>query len=369
VTDDNSIPEVPRSDESLPDRFTRIVQAIPNRPALASEGWNPSYHSLNVAVDSLAGAVLARGGNVGDRIALLMQHDTKQIAAMLAVLKAGRVVVVLNPSDAVTRLRLVVEDAAPAWILTDSHNAAVAAEVSNDLCTFECCENLDGFEKHPQTVAIDPQGTCYIVYTSGSSGRPKGVMLNHHQIMHNALRLSRAMELSTHSRVALLPSLSGLHGINNAWCALLRGACLLPFSIVDRGVTGLGEWMIDNQISAFSAPTSLFRVFIKSLKKESPLETVRMVRVGGELVTSEDFKAFCDHFHRDCILLNTLASSEAGNISSQRYAAGDHVEEGPLPVGRAFEAIEIIVADEDGRRARPALPGIRRRTRAALGRK
>ena len=346
----NSIFDI-RPDESLPDRFAHIVQARGSRQALASEAWNPTYQDLNAAADSLACALHNRPGNVGDRIAILMQHDARQVAAMVAVLKAGRTVVVLNPSDAAARLRLILDDAAPALVLTDSTNAALADEISRNFCASEAFDDLDVFERW-QKITINPQSTCFIVYTSGSSGRPKGVMMNHHQVMHNALRLSRAMELGVDSRVALLPSLSGLHGVNNAWCSLLHGACLFPFPVMDRGVTGLAEWMTENKISAFSASTSLFRVFMKSLKKWHCIEPVRMVRIGGELVTSEDFNGFCEHFHKDCIFLNTLASSEAGNIASQRYAVSDQAVEGPLAVGRVFEGVEIIIADEDGRPVR-----------------
>ena len=344
----NSIFDI-RPDESLPGRFAHIVQSQGSLQALASEAWNPTYQDLNAAADTLACALLNRRGDVGDRIAILTQHDARQVAAMLAVLKAGRIVVVLNPSDAAARLRLILDDAAPALVLTDSENAALAYEVSRDFCASEAFDNLDVFGDRLQKIAINPQSTSFIVYTSGSSGRPKGVMINHHQVMHNALRLSRAMDLRADSRVALLPSLSGLHGINNAWCALLHGACLFPFPVMDRGVTGLAEWMTKNKISVFSSSTSLFRVFMKSLKKGHRIEPVRMVRIGGELVTSEDFKAFCEHFHKDCIFLNTLASSEAGNIASQQYAVSDHVSEGALAVGRVFEGVQIIIADEDGR--------------------
>jgi non-ribosomal peptide synthetase component F len=220
---------------------------------------------------------------------------------MLAILKAGQIVVVLNPSDAAARLRLVLDDALPVLLLADSKNAALAEEISRDFCASETCDDLDHFGGCWQKITVNPHSTSFIVYTSGSSGRPKGVMLNHHQVMHNALRLSKAMDLRVNSRVALLPSLSGLHGVNNAWCALLHAACLFPFPVTERGVTGLAEWMIENQISAFSASTSLFRVFMKSLKTERRIEPVRVVRVGGELVTSEDFEAFCEHFHKDCI--------------------------------------------------------------------
>jgi hypothetical protein len=96
---------------------------------------------------------------------------------------------------------------------------------------------------------------------------------------------------------------------------------------------------------------------MKALPDGYRIESVRMIRVGGELVTSDDFKAFRDHFHKDCILLNTLASSEAGNITSLRYATTDQVPEGPLAVGRVFEGIEIAIADQQGKPVAPGEPG------------
>jgi acyl-CoA synthetase (AMP-forming)/AMP-acid ligase II len=108
----NSIFDI-RPDESLPDRFAHVVQSRGSRQALSSDEWSPTYQDLNAAADSLACALLKRRGDVGDRIALLMQHDARQVAAMLAILKAGQIVVVLNPSDAAARLRLVLDDAYP----------------------------------------------------------------------------------------------------------------------------------------------------------------------------------------------------------------------------------------------------------------
>ncbi len=349
--------DIPRPGESLPDRFARVVQSHHSRAAVASETWNATYGELDAVADRLAHALVARGGQPGDRIALLMRHDTPQIAAMLAVLKAGRIVVVLNPTDAASRLRLVVEDAEPACVLADQENAALASEVARDFCATASHDDLARERASQPKLTIDPEATACLVYTSGSSGRPKGVMMNHHHVMHSALRGSAAMDIRADSRIALLASLSGLHGFNAGWYALLHGALLSPFPVMERGVTGLADWMTGHRITAFSAPTSLFRSFMKSLKEGRRINSVRMVRVAGELATSDDFKEFQEHFSDECFLLNTLASSEAGNIASQRYSKRDKVPEGSLAVGRVFEGIEIAIVDEQGRLLKPGEAG------------
>lgn len=340
--------DIPRPGETLPDRFARIVEAHRSRPALASENLNLTYGELDSIADHLAHALVARGGQPGDRVALLMRHDTPQIAAMLAVLKAGRIVVVLNPTDTAARLRLVLEDVEPALVLADQENAVLANEIAQDFCATASYDGLALERASRPKPAIDPEATVYIVYSSGSSGRPKGVMMNHHQVMHSALRGAAVMDIRADSRIALLASLSGLLGFNAAWYALLHGALLRPFPVSERGVTGLADWMFEHRITAFSAPTSLFRSFMKSLQEGRRIDPVQMIRLVGELVTSDDFKAFQQHFSDGCILLNTLGSSEAGNIAYMRYSIGDTIPMGPLAVGRAFEGIEILIADEQG---------------------
>src|SRR5271166_27887 len=290
--------EVLAQDETLPDRFKRVARSHTSRAALASETRRPTYGELDAASDLWAQAIAARGGDPGDRVAILMRHDPHQVAVVLAVLKAGRIVVVVNPTDAPARLRLTVEDAAPTLIIADAAHMQLAHEIAQGRAC-ACCEDLTLTSVNGSAPRLDPEATAFIVYTSGSAGRPKGVMINHQQIIHNALRLSSAMELTATDRIALLPSLSGLHGVNNLWCALLRGAQLLPFPVMERGVTGLAEWMLDRGITAFSASTSLFRTFMKSMNGMR-LDAVKVIRVGGELVTSDDFFAFRQHFSPDC---------------------------------------------------------------------
>src|SRR5271166_513518 len=78
--------EVLAQDETLPDRFKRVARSHTSRAALASETRRPTYGELDAASDLWAQAIAARGGDPGDRVAILMRHDPHQVAVVLAVL-------------------------------------------------------------------------------------------------------------------------------------------------------------------------------------------------------------------------------------------------------------------------------------------
>ena len=344
------------ADESLIDSLQGIAKFHETKlalhsPSLTATPSRLTYGELLTQTALRSRALAAYGGAPGDRIAILMRHDVDQITALLSVLQAGRTVVVLNPTDAQVRLRSMVEDAAPALMIADTANFQLADAVAQGICPSVIWDEVSANGSFAPTPGLEVRATAFIVYTSGSAGRPKGVMLDHQQVMHNALRLSTVMELTATDRVAQLASLSGLHGVNNLWCALLRGTALLPFPVMERGVTGLADWMLEHGITAFSASTSLFRSFMTSLRPQQQLTPVRVVRIGGELATSDDVLAFRQHFAEESVLINTLASSEAGNVTYLRCARRDAVPDGPLAVGRPFDGIELEIVDANGRRA------------------
>ena len=84
--------------------------------------WQPDYNELNAAANRLAHALNSGGGAVGDRVALLLRHDAPLIATLLAVVKTGRVMVVLNSTDPPERLRQILEYAGPVAIVADLVN-------------------------------------------------------------------------------------------------------------------------------------------------------------------------------------------------------------------------------------------------------
>ncbi len=257
------------------------------------------------------------------------------------MLKASKVVVVLNATDPPARLKEILHDAEPSVILTDSLNHDATKEIAqlqgSVLCFDECVKT----PADPVKCCAEPGDLAWLVYTSGSTGKPKGVMQTHRNLIHNALRLGRGMELLPDDRVALLASPSGGQGISTMLCPLLKGATLCPYPTTDRGIAALLDWLLERNITIYVSAVSIFRQLVATLDPDQRIPGVRLVRFGSEEANSNDFAAWRRHFSENCVLLNTLSSSETGNITQQLFAHGDEVREGRLPIGRPVDGMEI----------------------------
>jgi amino acid adenylation domain-containing protein len=336
-------------EQSIPARFARIAAVHESRTVFYSGSWQATYGELNAAANRLSHVLLSRGGAPGDRVAVLMRHDTPQIAAVLAVLKAGRVAVALNPTDPPARLQQVLDDADPVLIVTDSFNGKVAECIARDSRGVVCFEDHTSGPAHDPELPIDPGALAFLIYTSGSTGRPKGVMQTHRSINDKVRRIGKGIGARTDDRISLLASLSGGNGMTTLWCALLNGTAICPFAPMEKGVIGLADWLRDCRITVYSSSASLFRHFVKTLDQEQRFPHVRLVRLGSEPATSHDFAAFQRHFSDQCVLMHSLSASETGNISHLHLTQNTRVAEGRLPIGKPPEGIEVLLLDDQGR--------------------
>ena len=169
--------------------------------ALGSGSWHPTYCELNAAANRLAQALIPACA-IGDRVAILMQHDIPIVGAILAGLKAGQTVCALDPAHPTGRLRQLVQDAAPTLIITDARHLHLARELALPACgvvTFDPAL-MEG-PSHDLSLPIGHDHTSILVYTSGSTGRPKGVMQTHGQLLRNAGLHTKAMGYDANDRI------------------------------------------------------------------------------------------------------------------------------------------------------------------------
>ena len=336
------------AEQSIPDRFRQVISTFPKSQALIAGEWQPDYEQLDNVSNRIAREILSRGGERGDRIAIFTRHDSPQMAAVMGVLKANRVVIVMNPPDPLSRLEHILEDAEPRLILTDSANRPQAQKIAGNIQVVPIEPYLKDEPSSDPNLRIDPFDVAFLVYTSGSTGHPKGIMQSHRNILHNASRLSKGLQITGDDRVLMAASLSGAHGMATMACTLMNGAKLSLYPAMERGVNGLDDWMNQQQITLFVASASLFRYFAKTLEKTAFFPSVRMVRLGSESAITEDYCSLRQYFPDTTILFHTLSSSETGNITQARYRHGFQPTGDRLPVGYPAEGIEITLLDEDG---------------------
>ena len=336
----------PDFDESLVAAFERVVAVFPLRIAL--DAWEATYRELNETANYLAHQLIACGIAAGDRVAILMSHDAPLVAAVLGTLKAGSIVVGLDPGDPKSRLKMLVEDAEPSAVVTDAQNRTLADEFSSTSCRilkFES-ETMTRSTENP-SIEIRPEQTAFLTYTSGTTGRPKGVMKSHRQLRRAAAIHSEAMQYTETDRIPLFAMISTGLGSTGLW-SLLNGAMLCPFPLQTRGVTGLADWIIDRGLTAYVSTSSMFRTLVKAIDDRLVFAKVRAVTLQSEAVTSNDFRAFQQHFPRESIFVHALSSSETSNIAWSRWTHADNIPEGVLPVGHFSREMDVSLLGDDG---------------------
>ncbi len=329
-------------DESLVAAFERAAVTFSSRIALGSDVWEPTYRGLNETANRLAHRLIASGGALGDRAAILMSHDAPMVSAVLGVLKAGQIVVALNPDDPVSRLKMIVEDAEPSVIVVDSQHCKLANEFARPDCriiTFEP-KTATGPAENP-SLKILPEQTAFLTYTSGTTGRPKGVMKTHRQLRRGAAVHSEAMRYTENDRIPLFAMVSTGQGATALWF-LLNGATLFPFSLKTRGVTGLSDWIIHRGLTVYVSSASIFRTLVKTNDDRPAFANVRAVQLASEAVTADDFRAFRTNFPAASIFVHGLSSSETSNIAWSRWAQNDDIPEGVLPVGHFSRDVSLL---------------------------
>jgi amino acid adenylation domain-containing protein len=347
--------KAPDCDESTIAAFERVAATIPFRIAIGSKVWEPTYRELNETANRLAHRLIACGVASGDRIAILMSHDAPLIAAVLGALKAGSIVVALDPVDPVSRHKMLVEDAEPRIIVTDAQNRNLAAECIRPGCHILNFESATaaGPVQNP-SVEVSPGQTAFITYTSGTTGRPKGVMKPHRQLRKLAEDTSEAMQYSENDRIPLFAMVSTGQGLMGLCSILLHGAMLCPFSPKTSGIVGLVDWIIARGLTVYASSASLFRTLAKTIDNRLVFTNVRAVMLLGETVTSRDFDAFRQHFPRTSILVHTLSSTETSNIAWGRWRQDDNVPAGALPVGHFSRDTDVVLLGDDDQ---PVAPG------------
>ena len=336
-------------EQSIPDRFEKIVRLYPHRLAVKAGKQALPYTSLNQAANRLARALLARRALGNETVALLFEHSVDVITAIVGTLKAGKLFLMLDPAFPVERITYMLEEGQAGCIVTNTRHMALAAQFTN--ASRHVC-NIDALDDALSTanvgLALSPETLGYLLYTSGSTGKPKGVAQNHRNILHSTMRRTNAFRICPADRLTLLSS-GTLQAVTNIFSTLLTGAGLYPFNVKEAGIPQLIAWLTQEEITIYHSSASLFRQVVNALTGEEDFSRIRLIRSASETGTKGDVELYRRYFSADCLFTNGLSSTETGTSSLYFVDKDTPITADTVPLGYPLQDMEILVLDEDGR--------------------
>jgi amino acid adenylation domain-containing protein len=335
-------------EKSLAERFEKIVRLYPRRIAIKTAEQAVTYAELNAKANALARAIVATRGEKKEPIALLMDNGVDALASLIGALKAGKFFIPIDPSFPPERINYLLEDSQARLIMTNGRHLEIASRLTNGSRTLLNTEtDGESFSSDNLGLFISSEDLAAILYTSGSTGEPKGVMQSHRSLLHATMRRTNAFRFSVEDRLILIAS-STYQAVINILASLLNGARLCPFGLKEEGAVSFASWLVREQITIYHSSASLFRELARALTGTEDLSRIRLARLASETVTKGDIELGAKHFPSSCIFSNGLGSTETGVMFLYYIDPSAPLVTDRVPIGYPLQDMETLLLGEDG---------------------
>ncbi len=336
------------------------AEAFGARTALVDANGSYSYDDLLRASAAVAGRLLnGRSDLAEQRVAFLVPPGFPYVATQWGVWRAGGIAVPLAVSHPPAELAYVLDDSDAAHVVAHPASVERVRDVAKQrgLSTLSTSALLEGGESILPDVADTRR--AMMLYTSGTTGRPKGVVTTHAQIQAQVVSLVEAWDWVGDDRILLILPLHHVHGIVNVLtCALWSGACCEMLPRFDASETW--SHIIDRPLTLFMAVPTIYRRLIDVWEQAPPPERKRMSAACGKfrLMVSgsaalpvsvlERWREMTGHVLLERYGMTEIGMGLSNSLEGERF---------PGSVGGALPGVETRIVDDEMNEVPPGTPG------------
>jgi amino acid adenylation domain-containing protein len=336
-------------EQSIANRFEKTALSHPHRLAVKSRSGQRTYNELNREANRIAWNLLNQRGEIPEPVGLLIEDECRAIAALFGVLKSGRSYVPFAGSTPHDRFAARLQDSQVRVLITDRNRIDSIRKHASDQCKVLAVEDLaEGSSTDNPALTISADAVAAIFYTSGSTGRPKGVIQNQRNVLHRVMLTTNSCGISFDDRLTLLTAPTYSASLRSLFCALLNGASVHPFNVLESGIGELSSWLGREELTTYHSVPTVFRQWMSNLTGAEDFSKLRLIMLGGEAINNRDVELYKKHLSSDCVFLCSLSSNETGPMRNFFINKSTDVGEGPIPVGYEVEDKEILILDENG---------------------
>jgi long-chain acyl-CoA synthetase len=330
--------------------MTETAERLPDRPAYRLDDVELDWKTVNEGAARVAGLLEAKGVEAGDRVGIMLPNVPYFPVVYYGVLRLGAVVVPMNVLLKGGEVAFYLSDP-EAKVLFGWHDFAEAAEKGAEQAGAEVIEVEPGAfeqllgEAEPFREVADraEDDTAVILYTSGTTGKPKGAELTHANLHRNAT-VSRSL-FDFDENDTLLGALPLFHSFGQTCCmnaAAGIGACLTMIPRFDPAKAL--EILERDKVTAFSGVPTMYNAMLHHPDRESrDTSTLKLCSSGGSAMPEEVMRAFEEAF--GCKILEGYGLSETSPVASFNHP---DKERKPGSIGTPIEGVEMKVIDDEG---------------------
>ena len=341
-------PSEPYPAVSLPRLFDTVAEAFPEAVAVESPAGPMTYAALHAEARDLAARLVASGVRRGDRVALMLGDAGPLVTAMLAVLTCGAAYVPLDPAAPPERVATILRDVGAALILTDAAQGAAAR--AHGVAVTDITAKAPEAPRAALPAPPGPMDVAYVMFTSGSTGEPKGIEIPHRAIVR-LVRNTDYVDLGPDDRIACHSNVAFDAATFEIWGALLNGGAAVA---LDRDTMlspdALARALAEQRISTLFLTTALFNRI--ALEKPDAFRGLDTLLFGGEAADAGAVRAVLEGPGPGRLL------HVYGPTESTTFATWQHLTAlGPGDIPPIGEAIAHTTAHVLDAQLRPVPPG------------
>lgn|GEM_PF-4063689 len=319
-----------------------LALAQPDRDAVTAGGQSLSYAELNRRANLLAHR-LAGFGHTAPAIGILLPRSADFVVAALAVLKAGGNYVPLDGEYPTARLESMVAAAGCRLVVTSdaladrlSQAAVPLVMAASDQPAAGSAGNLD--------LPVHPDALAYTMFTSGSTGVPKGTMITHRGVV----RLTQGpgiVPIGSDDVVLHAASVAFDAATFDIWGALTNGARLVVAPAGRVSALELGRLIREQQVTTALLPTGLFHLMVD--ERLDDLTRLRQLVVGGDVLAPSYARRFAAAAADTAGSLTNAYGPTEVTVATTTYRLPAEPADGPVPIGSAMAGTTVELLDDD----------------------
>lgn len=349
----------------------------PGKTAVIAGMESYTYGELEEYSSRLARALLDRGLQRGDRVAIYMENSWACVVGVYAVLKAGGTFVVINPQTRCDKLAFILKDSVASQMLTEAHLAPVFTAVlsesmslshvivsgdweagEQDARVSSQTEGLEAVLANSDSESVDsvvnPLDLAALIYTSGSTGHPKGVMQTHQSMLFAAQSIIEYLRMDSNEVIVNVLPLAFDYGLYQLLMAVELGATL----VLERSFTyhlDVLQRVHEYEVTSFPGVPTIYSMIVSSHARK-PLcfpSVKRITNTAAALPTQ-----YISHLHEifpNALIFNMYGLTECKRVS---YLEPEMIDRKPTSVGKAIPGTEIYLLGADGTPVAPRERGM-----------